>query len=59
MTRLDGEHYESSDDWTPVIAMRASELQSIFPQFREQLLKDFFVSMNASWCLAHKGTEKP
>ena len=50
---------KSSDDWRPAIAMRASELQSIFPQFREQLLKDSFVSMNASWCLAYKGTKKP
>ena len=45
------------DDWRPAFAMRASELRSIFPQFRDQLLKDSFVSLNASWRLDHRASK--
>ena len=39
---------ENGDDWRPVHAVRADRLENIFPEFRAQLLRDSFVSINAA-----------
>lgn len=47
----------SGDDFRPVVAIRASEFETYFPAFREQLLKDSYVSINASWRLRKWGPD--
>jgi hypothetical protein len=42
-TERDGE------DWRPRVSIRASELETWFPLFRDQLLKDAYCSINADW----------
>jgi hypothetical protein len=39
---------ETGDDWRPVHAVRADQLENMFPEFRVQLLRDSFVSINAA-----------
>lgn len=46
------------DDWKQVIAIKATALDEWFPQFTEQLVRDSFVSINASYCLASGSTKK-
>ena len=43
---------KSGDDMADQCAVRIDELQTYFPQYREQLLKDSFVGINADWRLA-------
>lgn len=38
-------------DFRPLVSIRASELDTIFPQFLPQLLRDSYVSVNADWRL--------
>jgi len=45
---------ESDGRWRPVHAVRARDLESIFPEFREQLLRDSFVSINAAHRMARR-----
>ena len=49
---------KNGEDWRPSFAIRADVLRNMFPQFREQLFKDSFVSINAAYCLATKNTRK-
>ena len=49
---------ESDGRWRPVHAVRARDLESIFPEFREQLLKDSFVSINAAHRMARRSTSR-
>jgi hypothetical protein len=48
-TERDGE------DWRPLVSIRAGELETWFPLFREQLLKDSFVGINADFRLRSYG----
>jgi hypothetical protein len=50
-TERDGE------DFRPLVAIRASELETYFPQFRDQLLKDAYVGINADWRLRSFGED--
>jgi hypothetical protein len=43
---------KGEDDWKQVIAIRATALDQWFPAFTEQLVRDSFVSINASYRLA-------
>jgi hypothetical protein len=43
---------KSGDDLVDRCAVRADELQTYFPQFRDQLAKNSFVGINADWRLA-------
>jgi hypothetical protein len=43
------------DDWRPLVSIRASELETWFPLFRDQLLKDAYVGINADWRLRKHG----
>jgi hypothetical protein len=36
------------DDWRPVFAIRADRLETMFPEIRNHLLRDSFVSINAA-----------
>src|ERR1039457_6604309 len=47
---------ESDGRWRPVHAVRARDLESIFPEFREQLLRDSFVSINAAHRMARRSS---
>ena len=47
---------ESDGRWRPVHAVRAGDLESIFPEFREQLLRDSFVSINAAHRMARRSS---
>ena len=47
---------ESDGRWRPVHAVRARDLESMFPEFREQLLRDSFVSINAAHRMARRST---
>jgi hypothetical protein len=47
---------ESEGRWRPVHAVRAQDLESMFPEFREQLLKDSFVSINAAHRMARRSS---
>jgi hypothetical protein len=47
---------ESEGRWRPVHAVRARDLESMFPEFREQLLKDSFVSINAAHRMARRSS---
>lgn len=42
---------ERDDEFRPTFAIKASELETLFPEFVEQLQKDSFVSINSSWRL--------
>lgn len=42
----------SDDEFRLKVAIKASHLDTVFPQFLDGLLKDSFVSVNASWRLA-------
>jgi hypothetical protein len=48
-TERDGE------DFRPIRAIRASELETWFPAFRDQLLRDSYVGINADWRLRSYG----
>lgn len=48
-TERDGE------DFRPLVSIRASELETWFPFFRDQLLKDAYVGINADWRLRSYG----
>jgi hypothetical protein len=43
------------DDWRPLVSIKASELEMWFPLFRDQLLKDAYVGINADWRLRKYG----
>jgi hypothetical protein len=45
------------DDWRPLVSIRASELETWFPAFRDQLLKDSYVGINADWRLRKYGKD--
>jgi hypothetical protein len=42
-------------DFRPLVSIRARELETWFPAFREQLEKDSYVSINADWRLRKHG----
>lgn len=44
-----------NDDFRPLVSIRAGELETWFPAFREQLLKDGYVGINADWRLRSYG----
>jgi hypothetical protein len=43
----------------PLVAIRRDELAQYFPEFRDQLLKDSYVSINAGWRLLRNGPDGP
>jgi hypothetical protein len=43
------------DDWRQLVSIRAGELETWFPQFRDQLLRDSYCSINADWRLWRRG----
>jgi hypothetical protein len=45
------------EDFRPLVSIRASELETWFPAFREQLEKDSYVSINADWRLRKYGPD--
>jgi hypothetical protein len=45
------------DHFRPVVSIRADELERYFPEFREQLLKDSHVSVNAGYQLRRQGRD--
>jgi hypothetical protein len=47
---------ENDGRWRPVHAVRARDLESMFPEFREQLLRDSFISINAAHCMSWRST---
>jgi hypothetical protein len=46
---------DAGDDFRPLIAIRRDELARYFPEFRDQFLKDAYVSINAGWHLRRHG----
>lgn len=50
---------KSDDDFRPVFGIRADLLENMFPEFRKQLFKDSFVSINASYRLAGNYKNRP
>jgi hypothetical protein len=40
---------KTDDDFRPKFAARPSDLEKWFPEFRDQLIKNSFVSINAAW----------
>lgn len=48
---------ESDDFFRPSFSIRADALDTMFPEFRSRLLKDSFVSINSSYCLANRETK--
>ena len=48
---------DKGEDFRPLISIRADEMARYFPQFRAQLLKDSFVSINASYQLRKPGPD--
>ncbi len=48
----------SDDEFRLKVAIKASQLDTVFPEFLNSLLKDSFVSINASWRLAHFSCNK-
>ena len=50
---------ETGEDFRPLISVRRDELARYFPEFREQLLKDAYVSINADWRLQRYGKNGP
>jgi hypothetical protein len=49
---------DGGDDFRPLISIRRDELARYFPEFREQLLKDSYVSINAGWRLRRQGSDR-
>jgi len=47
------------DDFRPFFGIRAALLENMFPEFREELFKDSFVSINGSYRLAGRGAKRP
>ena len=47
---------DAGEDFRPLISIRRDELARYFPEFREQLLKDY-VSINAGWRLRRHGSD--
>jgi hypothetical protein len=47
---------DGDDDFRPLISIRRDELARYCPGFRDQLLKDAYVSINAGWRLQRYGT---
>jgi hypothetical protein len=47
---------KSDDTFCPKFAIRADALDTLFPEFRVQLLKDSFLSINAAYCLGRGDT---
>jgi hypothetical protein len=45
------------DDFRPLVAIRASELETWFPAFRDRLMKDAYVGINADWRLRRHGAD--
>lgn len=45
------------DDFRPLVSIKASELETWFPLFRDELLKDAYVGINADWRLRKYGTD--
>jgi len=45
---------KNEDDFRPKFAVRASALEQYFPDFRDQLTKDSYVSINASYKTARR-----
>src|ERR1022692_1973106 len=43
------------EDFRPLVSIKAAELATWFPAFREQLLKDSYVGINADWRLRSYG----
>ena len=50
---------DAAEDFRPLISVRRDELARYFPEFRRQLLKDAYVSINADWRLQRYGKEGP
>jgi hypothetical protein len=48
---------DKGEDFRPLISIRADEMARYFPQFRAQLPKDSFVSINASYQLRKPGKD--
>ena len=48
---------EAGEDFRPLVSIRRDELARYFPEFREQLLKDSYVSINAGWRLRRYGKD--
>ncbi len=48
---------DKGEDFRPLISIRADEMARYFPQFRAQLLKDAFVSINAGYTLRKQGQD--
>lgn len=46
---------DGGEDFRPLVSIRASELETWFPAFRDQLMKDAFVGINADWRLRSYG----
>lgn len=46
---------DQGDDFRPLVAIRRDELARYFPEFRDQFLKDSYVSINAGWRLRGQG----
>jgi hypothetical protein len=46
-------------DFRPLVAIRADALAQFFPAFRDQLMKDSYVSINAAWRLRRHGKDGP
>jgi hypothetical protein len=49
---------KSDDDFRPIYAVRASDLETVFPEFREHLFKNSYVSINAAVRMARRSTAK-
>ena len=47
----------AGEDFRPLVSIRRDELARYFPEFREQLLKDAYVSINADWRLQRYGKD--
>lgn len=45
------------DDWRPLVSIRAGELETWFPLFRDRFLKDSYCSINADWRLRSYGPD--
>jgi hypothetical protein len=50
---------DGGEDFRPLISIRRDELVRYFPEFREQLLKDAYVSISADWRLQRYGKNGP
>jgi hypothetical protein len=48
---------DDGDDFRPLVSIRAKDLANCFPAFREQLLKDAYVAINADYRVRRQGPE--